>query len=247
MPVLLTVKVIPRSGYLTTLAKKQISKYHSSLNRILHIISENISVDFIGLFECKPDSEEYYLSLVVVRSYPGHDTKETMKPFLDYLDNDKTLQMDLKQITYSVKLTSRVRMWLQLQGNVSELKNHPNLAELDSEVQNPTELYSNSDIFNAYIQKFQVLSPLLYCKQIQLNNTEFEEKDSRLIADVASRKIAFTYYRRVPPSMARVCADHYMNKPQNMGVQTKNLAVQISCLSVFVISRCFRVWSFQFR
>ena len=93
-------------------------------------------------------------------------------------------------------------MWVQQQGNELVLDEHHNLAELDSEVQNPTELYSNSDIFKAYTQDFQVLSPLLYCMQIQLNTTECDEKNGRLIADVASRKIAFTYYRRVPPSMA---------------------------------------------
>ena len=68
-----------------------------------------------------------------------------MKPFLDYSDNDKTLEMDLKKKkTYSVKLTSRVRMWVQQQGNELVLDGHHNLAELHSEVQNPTELYSNS-------------------------------------------------------------------------------------------------------
>ena len=167
MPVLLTVKVIPKSGYLTTFATKQISKYHVSLNRILHTISEKIFVDFIGLFECKADSEEYYLSLVVVSPYPGHDTKSTIRSFLDYLDNKKKLEMDFKQTKFSVGLTSRIRLWSW--HNMTNYRLH--LVELDSEVHNPTELFSKNDISKAYDQKFQVLSPLLYCRQIQLNDS----------------------------------------------------------------------------
>ena len=237
MPVLLTVKVIPRSGDLTTLARKQITKYHASLNRTLHTISKNIFIDFIGLFECKADLEEYYLSLVLVRSYPGHDTKETIKPFLDYLDNDKTLAMSFIQTTYFVKPTSRIRLWTEI--NASEYRYYPNLADLDSEVQSQTELFSSYDIHTAYEQRFQILSPLLYCRQIQLNDTEFEEKDGRLITllpsrNVSSRKITISYYRRVPPSMARVCVDHYMKKtPKNMGVQIGRFSIYFYACVIF--------------
>ena len=89
MPTFLTIKVIPHNGNLTALDDKQITKVHVSLRKQMHDISENISVDFISMYGIKTELEDYFLSLVIVRSYPSHDTKDTMKPFLDYLDQNR--------------------------------------------------------------------------------------------------------------------------------------------------------------
>ena len=223
MPILLTIKVIPRAGQLETLTTSQITKYHNTLKKILHTISENISVEPIGLLECKADAAEYYLSLAVVRSLPGHDTKEMIKPFLDYLDNkQRKIEMVLKQTTYSVRLTSRVRLWaLYNLGN--GLEDRLNFRDLESTVQNYTVLFETNDLLKAYDQKFQVVSPLLYCMQIRLNNTEFEETGGQLTTLHTSRKISLSYYHRTSPSTVQVCADEYMKKSdKNVGMKVSH-------------------------
>ena len=239
MPVLLTVKVIPRSGNLgKSLTEKQIPNYHKALVRTLQTISENIDVDCIGLFECKSSSNDYYLSVVLVRSHHGNDTRETMKPFLEHLDNDNMLKLNFIRRTYSVGLTSRIRMWTQLKA-LHDQGTFTSLVDLDSEVNNPTELFSSTEMHFTYSQAFQVLSPLLYCKQIHLNNTEFAEKDGRLIAVVPPRNITLSCYRRMPQSTARVCIDHYMNNPKNMGLQTRGTSVKIICLCIHAFVSLF--------
>ena len=208
MPVLLTLKMILKSGDLVTLERKQIPKYHETLRRILRAITEHISVDFIGLFECRAGLNDYYPSLVVVRSFSGHDSKETIKPFLDYLDNKKLADMKIRRTTYSVGLTSRIRLWKE--ANITHY--FSKFADLEAKVHNYTVLFSTNDMYMAYDQKFQILSPLLYCRQIQLNETEFKENDERLITLLTPRSIILSYYNRVSPSEVRVCADHYISK-----------------------------------
>ena len=211
MPVLLTIKLVPRAGFLETITTRQITKYQNTLKKTLHTISENISVELIGLLECKADKEEYYLSLTVVRSVSGHDTKETIKPFLNYLDNKRRkIEMVVNQTTYSVRLTSRFRLWIWSNSTFSSY----NQMDLDSTIQSHRLLLANPGmITKAYSQrKFQVLSPLLYCTQIQLNNTEFEEKGDRLTTLRTSRKITLSYYHRTSPSTVQVCVDEYLKK-----------------------------------
>ena len=238
MPVLLTVKVIPRSGYLTTMTTKQIHRYHDTLKKTLHAISENISIEFIGLFECKADPDDYYLSLVVVRSYPGCDTKEMLEPFLNYLDNKRKIEMDFKQTTYIVKLSSRIRLWTWHK-NLNEYR--LKFQDLESKVQNHSILFESNDIFKAYDQEFQVLSPLLYCMQIQLNDTEFEEQDEQLTTLRTYRKIKISYYRRTSTSTVRVCMGQYMNKrASNIGMKVSHskfylyVLLMIRCGPLFV-------------
>ena len=141
MPVLLTIKLIPRAGYLETLTTSQITKYHNTLKEILLTISENIYVEIIGLLECKADAGDFYVSLVLVRSLPGYDTKDIMKPFVDYLDNKRRkIEMVVKQTTHSVRLTSRIRLWESLDYRL-------HFRDLDSKVQSQTLLFADGAIY----------------------------------------------------------------------------------------------------
>ena len=230
IPMLLTVKLIPKSGYLQTLATKQIPKYHDTLKKTLHAISANVSIEFIGLFECKADPEDYFLSLAVVRSNPGHDTKEVIKPFLNYLDNKGKMEMVVNRKTYSVKLTSRIRLWTW--NNLRNMnEHHSTFLDIESTVQNHSILFENNDITRAYDQKFQVLSPLLYCMQIQLDDTEFEVKGEQLTTLRTAGKITITYYRRTSASTVRVCTDQYLNKEaSNIGIKVSHSKVYIYVL-----------------
>ena len=212
MPVLLTIKLVPQTNDLVSLERKQISKYHTTLKSILRAITENIFVEFIGLFECKADPKDYFLSLVVIRSFPGHDSKATIKPFLDHLENKKMANMKMKRITYSVKLTSSARFWKEFNGPLD--RPIPHFTDLAATVHNYTVLFSANDIHKVYDQKFQALSPLLYCQQIQLNHTEFEERNGRLNTLLTPKNITLSYYNRVSPSEVRVCTDHYIYKHQ---------------------------------
>ena len=215
MRILLTIKLIPRSGDLTTLKTKQITNFNNALEKILYTITENIFIDFIGLFECHADSGDYYLFFVVVRSHPGYDTKEVIEPFLGYLDNKgKVMEMvDNKRSTYEVRLTSRIRLW----NTYNDTSYSLNFRDLESTVQNYSTLFSTDALLDAYYQVFQVLSPLLYCKQIQLNDTEFEETDGQLTTLRTTRKITISYYHHSSPSTVRVCVDQYINK--NIGIR----------------------------
>ena len=55
IPIFLTIKVIPQDANLTALDDKQISKVHASLRKQMFDISENISIDFISMYEIKTE------------------------------------------------------------------------------------------------------------------------------------------------------------------------------------------------
>ena len=231
MPILLTVKLIPRSGDFKTPTANQILKYHNTSEKILHTISENTSIEFIGLLECKVDEGEYLLSLAIVRSFPGHDTKETIKPFLDYLDNDRrNIQMVTRQATYSVRLASRVRLWTW--GNRTDERLL--FRDLESTVQRYTIIFATSDLNRVYDQELQILSPLLHCIQIRLNDTEFEETDGQLTKLPTPRKIIL--FHCTSPSTVQVCADQYMKKSDtNIGMRVSHSKFY---LHVLLMIRC---------
>ena len=226
MPILLTIKLTPRSNNVETIKTNQISNFHNVLKKKLKEISSNISVEFIGMFECKSDSGDYYLSVMIVRSSPGNDTKVVIKPFIEYLDSTrKQDKIVFKQTTYSVRLTSRIRLWTVY--NLT--KTIYNMRDLESTLQNRTWLFSTDNILvtwlfsteklqKAYYQKYQVLSPLLYCRQVQLNDTEFEETEERLTTRSARQMTS--YFRYTSPSTVRVCADQYINeRASNFGTK----------------------------
>ena len=197
-------------------------------------MSKNIRIDFKALFEVKADSEEYLLSIVVVRSKAGQDTKETIKPFIDLLDNGGPLRMKFESTTYYVKLTSRIRMWTEF--NEKTKFYDDKIADLDSAIQNKTGLFSTTFLYRVYDQNVQVLSPLLYCQQIQLNGSEFEEKNGRLVTLLPSRKITISYYRRMSLSMARICIKSYTHM-ENIGGQTVN-DINVYLLYLYCIWIC---------
>ena len=236
MPVLLTIKLIPRADRLETLTTSQITKYHNTLKETLLTISENIYVEIIGLLECNADVGDFYVSLVLVRSLPEHDSKEIMKPFLDYLDNKRRkIEMVVKQTIHSVRLTSRIRLWKNLDYSLQ-------FRDLETNVQRQTVLFANNDLSNVYDQKYQVLSPLLYCMQIRLNDIEFEERDGQLSTLHTSRKITFSYYHRTSPSTVQVCADQYMkNSDKNIGMKVSHSKFYLCILLIF---RCWALLVF---
>ena len=158
-----------------------------------------------------------------------------IEPFLHYLDNKRKMEMNLKQTIYSVRLSSRIRLWTWFNhGNINE--HRLNFRDLESTVQNHSILFESNDISKAYDQKFQVLSPLIYCMQIQLNDTEFEEQDEQLTTLRTSKKIRISYYRRTSTSTVRVCVGQYMNKrASNIGMKVRHSKLY---LYVLLMIRC---------
>ena len=99
-----------------------------------------------------------------------------MKPFLDYLDNNR-FKLANKPDSYYGKLTSPVRLWEQGQGGPA----YRRLRDLESAIRDQKELFEKPDLKLVYRQKIQAFSPLLYCKQIQLRCTEFDVKEDELL------------------------------------------------------------------
>ena len=224
MPVLLYLKVVPKPGHVARMTKVDIRRYNTALIKTLQNAADEITADVVATFKQETEAEENFLSIAIVRSKPDHDTKKAVKPFLDYLDNSRELEMQSGKMTYSVKFTSRVRLWSETDTTTSPYTTVERLDDLDLGVQDPPLVYSKpKEIRRIYLQVYQVLSPLIFCPQIQLNGDEFTEKDGLLIVNITKPKISLPYYYRINITDARVCANQYLRQPKNIGAKFDNL------------------------
>ena len=242
MPVLLHLKVVPESGHITRMARVRKRRYNSALIKILQKVADEITADVVATFKQETEAEENFLSFAIVRSKPDHDTKQAVKPFLDYLDNTRELEMQSGKMTHSVRFTSRVRLWTEMDETRIPYTTIERLEDLDLGVQDPPLLYSKPTFRNIYYQIYQVLSPLIYCPQIQLNRNEFIEKDVYLVINTTTSKISLPYYYYINMTDARVCANHYLRQPKNIGAKFDNLRYYIIVMLIhvaFMILVCY--------
>ena len=194
MSVLLNLKVVPESGQVTRMTSVQNRRYNSALIKTLQNVAGETTADVVATYKQETEAEENFLSFAIVRSKPDHDTKQAVKPFLDYLDNSRELEMQIGKMTYSVRFTSRVRLWIETNKTRIPYTTVERLEDLDLGVQDPPLVYSKPKFRRIYSQIYQVLSPLIYCPQIQLNGDEFIEKDGYLVINTTTPKISLPYY-----------------------------------------------------
>lgn len=211
MPILLTLKIYPNSDQPTT-TDTHIGKYNQALINALLDMAKNVTAEIVATFKQETDGGHHYLSIAIVRSNPGCDTKQAIEQYMRYLDNERQLEMRINHATYAINVISRVLTW------VEETINGPKLfkaKEIDVSGYKQTRVYFNEK----YLQNrlflagvYQVLSPLLFCMQVELNDKEYFEKDFRLWVNISSPAFSVPYHYRVAPDRVRVCVNHYFRR-----------------------------------
>ena len=211
MPVSLNLKIVPKSGNLFSPTNSQVRKFHTALKKMLQRTVSNVKVDIVVTFSTENDNSLYYLCIVVMQTKIGFDTKETMKMFIPFLDNPRSLEFFSLKATYSVyfftRAFSRYGFDIQTITDHSYAENE-NLYEGDNK-QNLTLVYSN-ELFVGTTKRIQVFSPLMYCKQVQLDEDEFIEEQGKISINTTSKIINVWDFYRVPPSQVRICVDKYL-------------------------------------
>ena len=178
------------------------------------------------------------VGILSVPRHPGFDTKESMRPFIEYLDSKRrNISIVVTQHTFTFHLTSRVRLWAWNDHEKDILLS--DLRDLDVPLLSHNVLFKSNGFEEVFDQVYQVLSPLLYCLQVQLNDTEFEEHDGYVTILGTSRDLTLSYYRRTSPSTVQVCVAHYMSKNAVVKISHSTFCVFIIwillCRAVFVI------------
>ena len=100
------------------MAEEQVDSLHMTIKKRLQQVSRQTTVEILATFKQETEFKKYYLSAVLVRSKLAHDTKLTMKPFLNYQVTGEKLAIRINKVEYSIQLTNRVRFGMTRTGPI---------------------------------------------------------------------------------------------------------------------------------
>ena len=69
----------------------------------------------------------------------------------------------------------------------------------------------NNQVIKGLVRKVQELSPLLFCKQVQLDQSEFTETGAIVNVNTSSAQYQTVNYYHTTMNMVRLCADEFVN------------------------------------
>ena len=211
MPILMKVKLTSKLNTNVTLNERQLKQLQTALTQKVEVEAKHSSAEVILTYRQENIRVPSYLSILIMRTDPGHDTKTTLASLMKYLDTDEELEVRARQVPFSAVLTTRIALWSE------EVHATNKLTFQVRDMKSPSITFANiytNDKTRLEIRRgqYQVLSRLLYCTQVQLNNAEYFERSGLIIVNVTSQQFAISDYYKIPPTreQVRVCADEYL-------------------------------------
>ena len=235
MPVVLMAKVTSRQeGSDSPLTSGQLRKLHTSLKGALETTAANATVEIATTLKQENVTSLTYLCIIIVQSDPGVDTKLAMKPFLKYLDTDNVMKLAVGKLAFAASLTTKARLWTEIDGNSGSFK----ACCLGQTPNSLVQVFANKDtIISGNIGHgiYQPMSRLLYCKQLELDQSEqFMTNTGIVNVNVTEPMIAISDYYPVSQSRVRVCVDMYV--PKALGKGKKSLGALCASSVELIIS-----------
>ena len=231
MPVLLKIKVVSESDDVNQLTDIQIRKLETLIKRAIISLAKFTSMSIGATFRLNND----FLVIGGIKCDTGHDTKVTMEPLIKYLDTDEKITISSGKQTFSVTLSSKIAIW-----KAWETKYGTTFKVKDMETPNATyELISiEPGTMESAIGRgeYQYLSRLLYCKQIQLNSTEFFERSGEITANISEPAFSTFDYYQVTSTEVRVCADSYLQAHKENGQHSHGPTVLAISIWLMILS-----------
>ena len=200
--------MVAKSDRVQALTGAQLRKLHAALRKALETTAVNTTTEIAATFQQDTANLQTYLSAVTVHSDSGLDTKLTMIPFLRYLDTDNELELNIGNLDFSVSLTTKALLWTEW--DTTLFKNSLQTCCLEQNPNTMIQVYTNNK--HIALKGYQSLSRLLYCDQLQLNETEYIMSVDKVTVKVTGPIISISDYQSVPPSQIRICADAYIKK-----------------------------------
>ena len=231
MPVYLKLMVIPKSDNILLATGPKIRKFQTALKKVLQKTVNNITAEIAAIFRQEKTVSPYYFCIAAVRTDIGYDTKETLKTFLPFLDTPRFLAFSSVRTTFYMHFLTRVFVWSDYnsQRGIFETR----AEDLDDVEHNLTFVYSNEYFMELDTRHIQFFSPLMYCKQLQLDKHEFVQEHEGKITITTTTKMKHIWnFYRILPSQVRICVDQYLDQS---GVSVTTLEF----ISRAMIALCF--------
>ena len=196
-----------KSDKVEALTGAELRKLHAALKKALEATAVNTTTEIATTFQQENATIQTYLSAVIVRSDPGLDTKMTMKPFLRYLDTDNKLELRIGKHDFSASLTTKAILWSEWDNTL--LKRSLKTCCLEQDSNALIQVYTKDNI---PLTGYQSMSRLLYCNQLQLNETEYIMSADMVTVKVTEPMTSISDYHSVSSTQIRICADTYVKK-----------------------------------
>ena len=236
MPVLLAVNVTARLDQTKPLTDMSLRKLHNALTKSLQAVAEHTTAEIATTFQPDNATSGHYLCIVIVRPDTGHGTKIVMKPFTKYLDTDEALTVQVDKYVFTVDLTSKVVLWTGKDEATRARVFHAR--DMVQSTKEFVRVYVSDVIMESDIGRgiYQSLSKLLYCIQLQLNETEYFDRSDLVIVNVTAPTFPIFDYFKTSSSQVRVCADAYLRK-SNGNEETSSMSYRlvIACFAIVIV------------
>ena len=196
----------------------QLRKLHTALVGAIKAIAEHSSAEVLATFREENVTGQNYLSILILRSDPGHDTKTTMLPLMKFIDTGNRVEVNIRKLgLFSAHLTSSVALWTEVDPTSRQWK----FVAQDMKMTHNSfqQIYDTPLTVEMWRGIYQTLSRLLYCTQVQLNGTEYSEKSGLVVVNVTRSTFSISDYYKIPPAQTqvRICADEYLQAYKETG------------------------------
>ena len=234
MPIFIIVKVKSNTEESDSFTMDLLQKLHASLTGALETIAQTTTTEVATTLMQVNATTQTYVCIVVALADPGHDTKQAMRPLLDYLDTDNVMALKVGNLGFTASLTTQAKIWVEQDDN--GLRSFKACC-LEQEPSDLVQLYVNKGAmgninYDTGYPAYQRMSRLLYCHQVQLDQTEFTIMNTGIVmVNITEPMISISDYYPVSPSEIRVCVDTYVKQARDIGAKVTGTY----CMMIYVV------------
>ena len=198
MPFLLSIKVQPtKRALLQQQDADDFMTLSAAIRKALGKRYKQIQFETMAIFYNNVTAHAYQLHIFRAREEQGYDAKSSFKELAEAVEGPPFLRLVSGNYSYEAKLTNRITVWTDPLG-----EKRANDTGNDLELQG---VYMDDGLWLS-LRMSQELSRLLYCQQVELNDTEYSEKQGVVTINVTSSvDYQTTHYYHTATDKIRIC------------------------------------------
>ena len=174
---LLKLKVRPTAGNTLPTSEITILRLGTALQKAIQKSYTKINVKVFAIFKQESMVKQYYVYAAIANTIKDYGVKESFRSLAQVLDGPPFLQISQGKLNYNIELSNHVEVWFESGYDADKLYIVIRARELTTQ-RELTRIYQNDKaVQEVKRSQFQELSPLLYCKLIQLNEDEYKEQN----------------------------------------------------------------------
>lgn len=181
-----------------------IKRMASALAKTLTEKCDGLRVDIAAVFMYQSSEDERLWCIARVYTIQGYDTKSSVRNLADHLEGPPFSQLTFANNVIEIRLSNNISFWRDINRDLAA-KDLFNNATLKLLYQNEA---MNDRTYG--LSLYQELSPLLFCKQVQLNESQFSERDGIVTLNVSSVVYDTVNFCHVTQSQIRICAAEFL-------------------------------------